>query len=212
MKTGVNLNLAIAGLMSFAASLTGATAQGATMSEADLATHEYSADFRSPTEVAFGVDTITGVGGVGGDDYFVFTGLPSGAQDIVLNHFAPEGYGNSYSGGGVVLFQNTPFAYEWAGERLTPSIQVDHANPSQSVTLSLEEAFTGSLHLAQNFTHGENLRYSIFAESNGVRAPDFSGGSESGLTTPSEVPLPPALWLLGSGVLGLVYVGRARKA
>lgn len=38
-----------------------------------------------------------------------------------------------------------------------------------------------------------------------------SGGSESFVNNPYVVPVPAAVWLLGSGLLGLVAVGRRRK-
>lgn len=190
----------------------GGAAQATTLVEADVKGGEYSASFRAPTVVEAGIDTVTGIGGVKSDDYFVLTGLPSGAQDFTLSFFAPEKYGYSYSAGGTVLFANAPFGYEWDGKKLAKGIQVDHRNPSQTLTLSLGEKFAGSLYLALNFTHGADLRYAVFAPSNGFTGQDSSNASQGVFPSPSQVPLPPALLLLGSGLLGFVYLGRARKA
>lgn len=47
----------------------------------------------------------------------------------------------------------------------------------------------------------------------GVHMTSFAdGGSESLVTTPTAVPVPAALWLFGSGLVGLTMVGRRRSA
>lgn len=189
----------------------GAGAQAATLHEGDVAGGEFSADFRAPTVVESGIDRITGIGGAASDDYFLFTGLPSGAQDITFNFFAPEDYGYSYSAGGTLLYDDAPFAYEWAGQRLSTAIQADHHDPRQELTLSLGDAFTGSLYLALNFTHGADLRYAIFTPTNAFDGLDDANTGGGAFAPPSQVPLPPALILLGSGLLGLLYMGRVRR-
>lgn len=188
----------------------GGAAQASTLAEADVKGGEYSSNFNSPTAIEAGIDTLMGIGGVASDDYFVFTGLKSGAQEIVLSFAAPKDYGDSYSAGGAVLFANAPFRYEWDGKQVRGGIQVDQRKPGQTMKLSLDDAFTGSLYLALNFTHGADLRYSVFAPSNGFAQGSIPGQGAS--TSPSQVPLPPALLFLASSVVGLLVVGRKRKA
>lgn len=190
----------------------GGAAQATTLLEADVKGGEYSADFRAPTVIEAGIVALEGTGGAKSDDYFVFTGLPSGAQDITLSFFAPEKYGYSYSAGGTVLFDNAPFDHEWDGKKLNKKVQIDYRSPRQTLTLSLNERFTGSLYLALNFTHGADLRYAVFTPSNGFDGRDIPNAAEGAFQAPSQVPLPPALLLLGTGVLGFVYLGRVRKA
>ena len=140
----------------------GMTAAGAaTLIEADLPGGEFSADYRAPTRVPAGIDRIRGTGGIGSDDYLLFD-LPAGAQSIVLDFRAPEGIGSSYSAGGVVLFDTEAFAYEWAGTQLPVPIRLDHQRRRQSMTISLPQSFGGRLYLALNFTHGEDIAYSLW--------------------------------------------------
>jgi hypothetical protein len=137
-------------------------ASAAMLREADLPGGAFSADYRAPTRIPAGVDRISGTGGVGSDDYLLFD-LPPGAQSIVLEFRAPEAIGYSYSAGGAVLFDTVPFAYEWAGTHLPVPIQLDHRRRRQSMTLTLPQSFGGRLFLALNFTHGEDIAYSLSA-------------------------------------------------
>lgn len=161
-----------------------ASAPESTLSEAEAPGGEFSADYRSPTRIAPGVDIVRGTGGVDSDDYFAFN-LPRGAQSIVLEFVAPEGIGYSYSAGGVVLFDTQPFAYEWAGTQLPAPIRLDHGRRQQTMTLSLPESFEGRLYVALNFTHGEGIAYSVSIPSNvpvltTVQAPAQSHAAPTG--------------------------------
>lgn len=189
----------------------GGAAHAATLLEAEVAGGEYSANFSSPTVVDAGIDMVRGIGGVASDDYFVFTALAAGAQDIVLSFDAPEGYGYSYSAGGAVLIANSPFRYEWDGQQVGAGFQIDHGKPSQTMTLSLDGAFSGSLYLALNFTHGADLRYALFAPTNSFGEGSASGPAQGASGSPSQVPLPPALLFLASSVVGLLVVRRKRR-
>ena len=131
-----------------------------TLREAEVPRGEFSADYRAPTRIPAGVDRISGTGGIGSDDYLLFD-LAPGAQSVTLDFRAPEEIGYSYSAGGVVLFDTQPFAYEWAGTQLPVPIRLDHRRRWQSLTIALPESFGGRLFLALNFTHGEDIAYSV---------------------------------------------------
>lgn len=143
----------------------GAAESSTTLSEAEVPRGEFSADYRAPTRIPAGIDRISGTGGVGSDDYLLLD-LAPGAQSVTLDFRAPEGIGYSYSAGGVVLFDMEAFAYEWAGTQLPVPIRLDHRRRRQSLTIALPESFAGRLFLALNFTHGEDIAYSISVPAN----------------------------------------------
>lgn len=205
MKSSVGILACVFGLF-----LVGA-ANATTLVESDVAGGDYSSNFRAPTVVAFGFDAVAGIGGVKNDDYFLFTGLPSRAQTLSLNFAAPQGYAYSYPAGGAVLYANAPFNYEWDGRRLATGIRVDHSSPRLAPELNLDDASSGSLYLALSFTHGAALTYSTSALSNAF--PQLTNRVEAprAVATSNQVPVSPALLLLGSSLLGLFYVGKARK-
>lgn len=193
-----------------------APASATTLWEADVAGGEFSADYRSPTAVGADITAISGIGGNSSDDYFVFTGLDAGS--LTLSFAAPEGIGYSYSAGGVILWDTSPFDYEWDGTQVSPSVQIDYYKRDQTVTLDLPKDFLGTLYLALNFTHGEGLTYEIgdFRVDAGLSndgAADrgvVSGGTSASVG--AAVPLPAPLLLLGSSLLGLGALGaRARR-
>ncbi len=141
------------------------SADASALRETDLPGGEFSGDYKAPTHVAAGIDQVRGTGSVGSDDYFLFD-LPAGAQSVVLEFRAPDKVGYSYSAGGVVLFDTKAFAYEWAGTQLPMPIRLDHRRRQQSMTISLPKSFGGRLFIALNFTHGEDLAYSLSVPSN----------------------------------------------
>lgn len=139
----------------------GATEASTTLTEAELPGGAFSANYRAPTRIPAGVDRVIGTGGVGSDDYLLFD-LPASAQTMVLEFRAPEGIGYSYSAGGVVLFDTQAFPYEWAGTQLPQPIRLDHRRRQQSMTISFPQSSGGQrLYLALNFTHGEDISYSL---------------------------------------------------
>lgn len=141
------------------------SASEATLSETELPGGRFSADYRAPTRIAPGIERIVGTGGVDSDDYFQLD-LPAGPHSIVLEFRAPEGIGYSYSAGGVVLVETQPFAYEWAGTQLPDPIRLDHRRREQSMTVTLPPSFGGRLYVALNFTHGEDIAYSVSIPAN----------------------------------------------
>ncbi len=167
----------------FVASAVATGAAATTLTEAQLPGSEFSGDWRAPTVVAAGIDRIAGTGGLHSDDYFLLIALPSGAQSLVFDFEAPAGIGYSYSAGGTVLFDTKPFAYEWAGT-WAATVQLDHNRRRQSVRLTLPDTFRGRLFVALNFTHGEEIAYSVSVPSNAVIT-----------ARPGAVPTLPIRWL-----------------
>lgn len=178
-----------------------ATVQAATLTESGTGTGSFSASWAAPTEVGAGFDTISGTGWQNDPDIFVFTGLPSGRQELVLTFAAPQGIDHSYSAGGSVNYGFSPFRHEWDGQA-AGWVQVDYYTRETSVVLSLGESFAGALYLALNFTHGADLGYNIAAP----------GNAYAGDTAP--IPLPAGMLLLGTaiGAIGLARVRARRRA
>lgn len=169
-------------------------AAAATLTESAQAGGAFSGLWNSPTQVGAGFDTVAGTGGQNAYDTFVFTALPRGAQSLTLDFSAPAGLDSSYSAGGAILWSETPFRWGWDGQH-AGTVQVDHGQPSQSLTLNLANSFGGTLYLALNFTHGRDLAYTLSAPSNGP-AP-----------APAPVPLPAGVWLIGVAMATLGAVG-----
>jgi hypothetical protein len=69
----------------------------------------------------------------------------------------------------------------------------------ESIVLDLLDTFSGNLFVALNFTHGNNLAYTISAPSN------------AGPATPTAVPLPAGLLLIGTAIGGLGLTGLRRR-
>lgn len=82
---------------------------------------------------------------------------------------------------------------------------------AQSLSRSVDTAFSGSLHVARNFTHGADLTYSNLALSNAFPQMTNRAEAPAAVATSSEAPVSSALLLLGSGLLGLFYVGKAHE-
>jgi hypothetical protein len=172
-------------------------ASAATLTEAGTTGGAFSSRWDSPTEVGAGITAISGTGSQNVFDNFVFTGLSSGAQKLTLNFAAPAGIDTSYSAGASVLYATEPFRWGWDGAT-AGTVQVDHYTPSRTLDLDLGDSFSGRLYLALNFTHGSDLAYSI-----GV--PAASG------VTPSPVPLPAGVLLIGSAAAVLGGLGLTRR-
>ena len=56
-----------------------------------------------------------------------------------FSFWAPEDIGYSYSAGGVILWNTSPFDYEWDGTRVDPQIQLDWNTRTQTVALDLPD-------------------------------------------------------------------------
>ena len=194
-------------------------AQALTVSESGSG--EFSSDWSAPTEIGTGVERVEGTGSVNAHDIFHFAGLSAGAQDLTLTFVAPEGIDWSFSAGAAVKWSEDPFRWGWDGTTAA-EVNLDYYIREKTVTLSLPESFAGDLYLGLYFTHGAGLAYSILAEVGagdvGPGAPgQIPGGSieyptESDTGSPSAVPLPPALAMLGAGLAALGVAARRRRA
>ena len=186
------------GLAVVAAVLVAGAAPAATLSEADMPGGAFAGSWASPTEVGAGITAVSGTGSQNSFDNFVFTGLPTGAQQITLDFTAPAGIGDSYSAGGSILYSFQPFRYGWDGATLG-TVHIAPSSPSKSLVLALGDGFAGPLYLALNFTYGANLAYNIGAPSNAA--------------TVAPIPLPAGFLLIGSALAaaGLLRI-RSRAA
>ncbi len=195
---GFGLGAVMASVVALAAPV---ATQAATLTEAESAAGNFSRSWSAPTEIGNGYENVAGTGWQNDPDIFVFTGLRSGRQDLVLNFTAPEGIDQSYSAGGSVNYGFSPFKHEWDGQA-ADWVQVDYYTREKSVVVSLGESFAGALYLALNFTHGSNLAYNISAPGNAA------------LTPTAPIPLPAGVLLIGSaiGVIGLVRARSRRQA
>lgn len=173
-------------------------AHAATLTESGLPSGAFGSSFDRLTQVAAGFDTISGTGSQNAYDNFVFSDLRPGAQTITLTFAAPTGIGPSYSAGGTVLYKTSAFAWGWDGASL-PAFQLDQRTPTQTLSLSLDDSFTGNLYLALNFTHGSNFSYTISAPGNALAG------------TASPVPVPAGLALIATGAAALGALGFRRR-
>lgn len=173
----------------------------ATLTESAAPSGAFGARWDTPTEVGAGFESISGTGSQNAFDNFVFTALPSGAQKLTLSFTAPKDIDYSYSAGASILYSDQPFRWGWDGTYAN-NVQVDYYTRGRTVDLALGDSFSGKLYLALNFTHGSDLAYTIGAPSN------------ASPTTPSTVPLPGGVVLIGSAaaLLGGLGLTRRRRA
>jgi hypothetical protein len=188
------------GLAAVGLATLGAAAEAATYVEADAPGGAFGARFDAPTAIGAGIEAISGTGAQNRFDNFVFTALPDGAQTLSLRFTAPASIGWSYSAGGAILYATAPFRYGWDG-RTAGSVQIDHSRRETTLDLALDDGFTGKLFLALNFTHGQNLSYTIAAPSNAIPS------------SPAPVPLPAGALLIGTAAAALAALGlRGRRS
>jgi hypothetical protein len=172
-----------------------APAGAATIHEGDLAGGSFSGSWSAPTALGAGVTEVTGTGSQHAFDFFTFT-LPSGAQTLTFDFWAPVGIGHSYSAGGTIKTSTTPFQWGWDGQQ-TGTFQLGKQKPTDQVTLSLGPDFAGILHVGLYFTHGANMSYRV--------------SSDAVAAAPGVVPLPATGLLLLTALGGAAAVARRRK-
>ncbi|PZR00834.1 MAG: hypothetical protein DI533_10020 [Cereibacter sphaeroides] len=200
--------------------LAAGAAQAATVSEAEYG--DFSSNYLSPTVVANGATTVSGVWAAGGDyDLLAFTGLKSGAQTVTLSFSPLSPIGDtdwSFSAGGSVLYKTTPFQWSaWEGTYLA-SVGIQHWNRNSvfDYVINLDDSFAGQLYLGLFGTYG-TLKYTIAAPGNAALAVVLPPVEQPlpqtpDVDAPAPVPLPAAapLMIAGLGALGLARLRRRR--
>lgn len=177
----------------------------------------YSSSYNAPTLVGAGYTEVDGIANPGQTIDLAFTALPAGAQTLSFTFSLPatvgvQGPANHWAyvnGGGTALYSTSPFAFDWAGSYLGTFGVANYSASAMTdtLTLSLGSAFSGTLYLGLHFTFGSPLNFSISAPSNALAA----AGSTNPVSSISPVPLPPGLLLLAGGLALLVLVPRGRR-
>jgi hypothetical protein len=189
MKRSVFAAIATAAALAFTA-----PAGAATIHEGDLAGGSFSGSYGTPTALGAGVTEVTGTGSQHAFDFFTFT-LPTGAQTLTFDFWAPQGIGYSYSAGGAIRVSTSAFKHNWDGKD-AGNFQLGYWDRDDRVTLSLGPDFAGILNVGLYFTHGANISYRV--------------STDAVVAAPGVVPLPATGLLLLTALGGAV--ARRRRA
>lgn len=169
----------------------------------------FSSSIVKPTAIGTGITAITGRGQQNEWMQFVFDALPTGAQMLNFDFALPkdiQGSANSwayFNGGGYVRYSiGTPFVGNAdTGGTTLGNFGVSNVNSNtlnSSLTLSLNDLFTGPLYVGIRFTYGSTpTSFSVNAPSNAVMA--------------SAVPVPAGFLLLGPVLAGMGIVSLRRR-
>jgi hypothetical protein len=191
MKRSVFAAIATAAALAFTA-----PAGAATIHEGDLAGGSFSGSYGTPTALGAGVTEVTGTGSQHAFDFFTFT-LPTGAQTLTFDFWAPQGIGYSYSAGGAIRVGTSAFKHNWDGKD-AGNFQLGYWDRDDRVTLSLGPDFAGILNVGLYFTHGANISYRV--------------STDAVVAAPGVVPLPATGLLLLTALGGAAAVARRRRA
>lgn len=169
----------------------------------------FSSSIVKPTAIGAGITAITGRGQQNEWMQFVFDALPTGAQMLSFDFSLPkdvQGPANSwayFNGGGYVRYSiGTAFIgnAETGGTTLG-NFSVSNTSSStlnSSLTLSLNDLFTGPLYVGIRFTYGSTpTSFSVNAPSNASMA--------------SAVPVPASFLLFGPVLAGMGIVSLRRR-
>ena len=200
MKASIILTVAAAAALAL-----GAPAAASTVHEGDLAGGSFSRSHASPTELAAGVTGVTGTGRASRDDFFVFTGLPTGAQTLTFTFSAEGGVNNSFSAGGHILTSFRPFRWEWDGTD-HGSFGLNRHKRTDTVTVRLGDGFAGTLFVGLYFTHGPTISYTVGTDAT------FPATQETAQTLPAETDAIGVVPLPGAGLMLLTALGAAGLA
>lgn len=191
--------------------LLGAGAAGAATLTEGIGAAEFSGDWKNPTIVAAGVDSISGSWDVQNDyDILGFTTLKTGAQTLTLTFSpkAPIGATDwSFSAGGDLFYQFAAPRYSaWEGKQFG-AVNMQHANRYDEFTyaLKLGDDFAGTLYLGLYGTHG-SLNYNISVPGNAPTQP-----APASVRPPAPVPLPAGVALLSTGLAALALLRRRKS-
>jgi len=204
MKASIILTVAAAAALAFAA-----PAAASTVHEGDLAGGSFSRSHASPTQLAAGVTGVTGTGRASRDDFFVFTGLPTGAQTLTFTFSAVGGVNDSFSAGGNILTSANPFRWEWDGVD-GGSFEIRRHQRTDTKTVRLGAGFGGTLFVGLYFTHGPEISYSVSTDAifpaSAPATEEIAQTIPAGTETIGVVPLP------GAGLMLLTALGAAGLA
>jgi hypothetical protein len=146
------------------------SAAAATVNEGDLGDGGYSGAFDAPTVLDPGVTGVTGSGTAKNYDFFVFTGLPAGAQTITLTFEIPDWADKTYSGGGILRASLDPFGKKLGGE-IKDTFRTTFNHSIVTLSFDLDKSFTGTLYMGLYFTHGADLQYNVSTDASYEDAP-----------------------------------------
>lgn len=176
------------------------SAAASVVTEADGA---FSRQWKRPTEIGFGADTILGIAERQNQhEFIVLSALPAGAQSLTFDFTAPDSAlsSYSYSAGGQVLWSTEPFRHAWDGQR-AGAFQLSRSTPSQSLEIALDRTVSGPVYLGVYFTHGRDVSWQLSAPGNRAAA------------SPVLAPIPvPAAAVLLLGGLATFAAFRRRSA
>ena len=190
-----------------ALAVTMAGAAGAATLHEGTGADAFSGDWKNPTVVAAGIDTISGSwNGQNDYDMLSFTSLKKGAQTVTLSFSPMRPIGDtdwSFSAGGSLYYKTSAPQYSaWEGTQFG-SVNIQHWNRTKDFTYSLNlgDDFGGVLYLSLYGTHG-SLNYNISVPGNALSEPE---------PQPAPVPLPAGAALLPGGLAALAVLRRRKK-
>ncbi len=174
-----------------------AAAGAAPFNETSLPGGDFSDDRFAPTPIGPGFDRVTGnVDGAEAFDFFVFTGLPAGVQELtfVIAPFlpvAPDDFG--FNASGALRVSLVPFQFsDFDGQIVGTPVGLNINNLEETRSFTTPADFMGDLFFSFNYTGGTNIGFEATVPSNAA-----------------PIPLPAsALLFLG----GLAALGVARRA
>ncbi len=160
----------------------------------------FSDDFEAPTEIGAGFDMISFTRtGTEDFDFFVFTDLPAGAQEIdfFFAPLTPVDGDNQFNAGGALRVSLVPFMFSsFAGDVVGGQVVLTINQTEETRSFTTPDDFDGQLFFSFNFTNGTNIGIDVSAPSN---------------ASTEVIPLPASLVLLVSGLAGLGLLRRSAR-
>lgn len=209
-----------------ALALSAAGASAATLNQADLDGGQFSASVDAPTVVGAGYDTVQGQVSNAQVVSLMFSDLAAGAQELTFTFSLDtdvQGHGNGWAyhgaGGNLRYSIGAPFqGNSYTGGKRFANFSVDNkknGSPTDTVTLSLDDDFSGALYVTINVTHGSMpIDFGLYAPSNAAPTGDELADLVDNGASPAPappIPLPSSAFLLIGGLGALSLRARLRK-